>query len=176
MNSMFLIPLGMDMIRIGQGFDVHALRAGLHLIIGGVSIEHTHGLVGHSDADVLLHALCDALIGAAALGDIGQHFPDTDNQFKGIDSRQLLRRVHAMVTQAGYKVVNLDCTVIAQAPKLAPHILSMRENIAADLTIALNAVNVKAKTAENLGAIGRREGISAQVVVLIESTPGSLIP
>jgi len=124
----------------------------------------------------LLHALCDALIGAAALGDIGQHFPDTDNQFKGIDSRQLLRRVHAMVTQAGYKVVNLDCTVIAQAPKLAPHILSMRENIAADLTIALNAVNVKAKTAENLGAMGRREGISAQVVVLIESTPGSLIP
>ncbi len=157
-------------MRIGQGFDVHALAEGRKLIIGGVTIPHERGLAGHSDADVLLHAICDALIGAAALGDIGKHFPDTDPRYAGIDSRKLLREVTQMLRGSGYQVVNIDSTVIAQAPKLAPFITAMRENIAADVGVALDAVNVKAKTAERLGAIGRGEGIAAEAVALIAAT------
>lgn len=155
-------------MRIGQGFDVHALAEGRKLILGGVTIAHEKGLLGHSDADVLLHAICDALIGAAALGDIGQHFPDTDPRYAGIDSRKLLREVNQLLRVQNYRVVNLDSTVIAQAPKLAPHIGAMRENIAADLDVPVSAVNVKAKTAEKLGALGRSEGIAAEAVVLID--------
>ncbi len=154
-------------MRIGQGFDVHALAEGRKLIIGGVTILFDRGLLGHSDADVLLHAICDALIGAAALGDIGKHFPDTDPRYAGIDSRKLLREVAQLLRARCYQVVNVDATVIAQAPKLAPFILAMRENIAADLGVELDAVNVKAKTAEHLGAIGRGEGIAAEAVALI---------
>ena len=156
-------------MRIGQGFDIHALASGRKLIIGGVTIPYERGLAGHSDADVLLHAICDALIGAAALGDIGTHFPDTDPRFAGIDSRKLLREVVRLLREEGYRVINLDSTVIAQAPKLAPHIVAMRENIAADLGMPVGAVSVKAKTAEKLGALGRGEGISAQAMVLIEA-------
>lgn len=154
-------------MRIGQGFDIHALAEGRKLIIGGVTIPYERGLVGHSDADVLLHAICDALIGAAALGDIGKHFPDTDARYAGADSRVLLRAVVQLLRGHGYRVVNVDSTVIAQAPKLAPYILPMRENIAADLGVAVDDVNVKAKTAERLGAVGRGEGIVAEAVVLI---------
>jgi 2-C-methyl-D-erythritol 2,4-cyclodiphosphate synthase len=157
-------------MRIGQGFDVHALAEGRQLIIGGVTIPYERGLVGHSDADVLLHAICDALIGAAALGDIGKHFPDTDARYAGIDSRKLLREVARLLRVHGYEVVNIDSTVIAQAPKLAPFIFAMRENIAADVGVTVDAVNVKAKTAERLGAIGRGEGIAAEAVALITST------
>ena len=156
-------------MRIGQGFDIHTLAEGRKLIIGGVIIPYERGLVGHSDADVLLHAICDALIGAAALGDIGKHFPDTDPRYAGIDSRKLLREVAKLLRARRYRVVNMDATVIAQAPKLAPFILGMRENIAADLGVAVEDVNVKAKTAERLGAIGRGEGIAAEAVVLIEA-------
>jgi 2-C-methyl-D-erythritol 2,4-cyclodiphosphate synthase len=154
-------------MRIGQGFDVHALAEGRKLIIGGVTIPHARGLVGHSDADVLLHAICDALIGAAALGDIGKHFPDTDARYAGIDSRKLLREVAQLLHAHRYQVVNIDATVIAQAPRLAPFIVAMRANIAADLRIAVDDINVKAKTAERLGAIGRGEGIAAEAVALI---------
>lgn len=160
-------------MRIGQGFDVHALAAGRKLIIGGVTIPYERGLLGHSDADVLLHAICDALIGAAALGDIGKHFPDTDPRYAGVDSRALLREVTQLLRARGYHVVNIDSTVIAQAPKLSPYIAAMRENIAADVGVDLDAVNVKAKTAERLGAIGRGEGIAAEAVVLIEKAPGA---
>ena len=156
-------------MRIGQGFDIHTLAEGRKLIIGGVIIPYERGLAGHSDADVLLHAICDALIGAAALGDIGKHFPDTDPRYAGIDSRKLLREVAQLLRARRYRVVNIDATVIAQAPKLAPFILGMRENIAADLGVAVADVNVKAKTAEHLGAIGRGEGIAAEAVVLIEA-------
>ena len=156
-------------MRIGQGFDVHALTEGRKLIIGGVTIPYERGLLGHSDADVLLHAICDALIGAAGLGDIGTHFPDTDPRYKGADSRVLLRDVMGLLRERGYLVINVDSTVIAQAPRLAPHIAGMRANIAADLGLAVDCVNVKAKTAEKLGALGRGEGISAQAVVLIDS-------
>lgn len=155
-------------MRIGQGFDVHALVPGRRLIIGGVTIPYERGLAGHSDADVLLHAICDALIGAAALGDIGQHFPDTDPQYAGIDSRELLRAVNVLLHAQGYRVANIDSTVIAQVPKLAPHIAAMRANIAADLDLQVGQVNVKAKTAEKLGALGRGEGIAAEAVVLID--------
>lgn len=155
------------MMRIGQGFDVHALVEGRPLVIGGVTIPHERGLAGHSDADVLLHALCDALIGAAGLGDIGRHFPDTDPRYKGIDSRELLRAVMRLLREGGYGVVNVDATIIAQAPKMAPHIAGMRANIAADLGIAETEVNIKAKTAEKLGFLGRGEGIVAETVVLI---------
>lgn len=155
-------------MRIGQGFDVHALAAGRKLVIGGVTIPYDKGLAGHSDADVLLHAICDALIGAAALGDIGQHFPDTDPRYAGIDSRKLLCEVNQLLRAQNYRVANLDATVIAQAPKLAPHIAAMRANIAADLNVPMSAVNVKAKTAEKLGALGRGEGIAAEAVVLID--------
>jgi 2-C-methyl-D-erythritol 2,4-cyclodiphosphate synthase len=154
-------------LRIGHGFDVHQLVEGRRCIIGGVDIPYHKGLKGHSDADVLLHAICDALLGAAALGDIGKHFPDTDECYKGIDSRQLLKHVVALVNDKGYVVVNIDATVIAEAPKLAPYIIKMREHIAADIGIALDAVNVKATTTEKLGFTGRGEGIAAEAVCLI---------
>ena len=157
-------------MRIGQGFDVHALVAGRRLIIGGVEIPHDRGLDGHSDADVLLHAICDALIGAAALGDIGAHFPDTDPRYQGADSRELLREVGRLLDGHGWRVINIDSTIIAQAPRLALHIAAMRENIAADLGLATSAVSVKAKTAEKLGCVGRGEGIAAQAVALIAWT------
>ncbi len=152
--------------RIGQGYDVHALVAGRPLIIGGVLIPHATGLLGHSDADVLLHAITDALFGAAALGDIGRHFPDTDAQFAGADSRSLLREAMRRVTAAGYTLGNLDATIIAQQPKMAPHIAQMVANIAADLACDISQVNIKAKTNEKLGYLGREEGIEAQAVVL----------
>jgi 2-C-methyl-D-erythritol 2,4-cyclodiphosphate synthase len=154
-------------MRIGQGFDVHALVAGRKLIIGGVDIPHEKGLDGHSDADVLLHALCDALLGAAAMGDIGGHFPDTDSGYKNANSRRLLREVGALVQEAGYRVVNLDATIIAQAPRMAPHIPAMVNNIAADLGLSRGQVNIKATTTEGLGYTGRAEGIAAQAVVLL---------
>lgn len=154
-------------MRIGQGFDVHQLVEGRKLIIGGVDIPYEKGLLGHSDADVLLHAICDALLGAAALGDIGSHFADTDAQYQNIDSRILLREVARLVANAGFRIGNVDATIIAQAPKMAPHIGKMAENIAADLGIAMNAVNVKATTTEKLGYAGRGEGIGAQAVVLL---------
>ena len=154
-------------MRIGQGFDVHALVAGRALVIGGVVMPYERGLEGHSDADVLLHAVCDALIGAAALGDIGIHFPDTDPRYRGADSRHLLREVTQLLDHSGWRVVNVDATIIAQAPRMAPYIGRMRENIASDLGIDASAVNVKAKTAEKLGFIGRGEGIAAEAVALI---------
>jgi 2-C-methyl-D-erythritol 2,4-cyclodiphosphate synthase len=154
-------------MRIGQGFDVHALVAGRKLIVGGVEIPYERGLDGHSDADVLLHAICDALLGAAALGDIGAHFPDTDPRYKGADSRRLLREVAQLLRQHGWRIVNVDSTIIAEAPRMAPHIAAMRTHVAADLEIAPTAVNVKAKTGEGLGFIGRGEGIAALAVVLI---------
>lgn len=154
-------------MRIGQGFDVHQLVGGRKLIIGGVTIPYDKGLLGHSDADVLLHAICDALLGAAALGDIGRHFADTDVQYKNIDSRVLLREVARMVGNEGFRVGNVDATIIAQAPRMAPHIPQMVANVAADLGVAMNAVNVKATTTEKLGYTGRSEGIAAQAVVLL---------
>ena len=154
-------------MRIGQGFDVHQLVEGRRLIIGGVEISHDKGLLGHSDADVLLHAISDALLGAAALGDIGRHFADTDTKFKDIDSRILLREVLHLVREQGFRVGNVDATVIAQAPRMAPHILQMVAHIAADLRVEKNAVNVKATTTEQLGFSGRGEGIAAQAVVLL---------
>ena len=154
-------------MRVGQGFDAHALVPGRKLVIGGVEIAHDKGLAGHSDADVLIHALCDALLGAAALGDIGAHFPDTDPRYKGIDSRKLLREVAALLARHGYRVVNVDTTVIAQAPRMAPHIAAMRANLAADLGVDLGAVSVKAKTTEKLGFVGRGEGIAAEAMVLL---------
>ena len=155
------------MIRIGQGYDIHALVTGRKLIIGGVDIPHTHGLDGHSDADVLLHAITDALLGGAALRDIGFHFPDTDPEFAGADSRVLLRAAMRRVAEAGYGVLNIDATVIAQSPKLAPHVPAMIANIAADLELPEKDVNVKAKTNEHLDAVGRKEAIIAQAVVLL---------
>lgn len=155
------------MMRVGQGFDVHALVPGRPLILGGVRIPHGKGLEGHSDADALIHAICDACLGAVGLGDIGHHFPDTDAQYKNIDSRLLLRKVYASLQERGWQVVNVDVTVIAQAPKLAPYREAMRANIANDLKIAVEQVNVKATTTERLGLIGREEGIAAQAVVLL---------
>lgn len=154
-------------MRIGQGFDVHQLVEGRKLIIGGVDIPYEKGLLGHSDADVLLHAICDALLGAAALGDIGKHFADTDAKFKDIDSRILLRDVAGKIAASGYRIGNVDATIIAQAPKMAPHIARMAANIAADLGVELNAVNVKATTTEKLGYAGRGEGIGAQAIALL---------
>ena len=154
-------------MRIGTGSDVHRLAEGLPLWIGGVRIEHTHGLVGHSDADVLLHAICDALLGAAALGDIGKHFPDTDPQYKGISSIKLLAHVGRLLKENGYSVGNIDSTIVAQRPKMAPHIGQMRQNIADALGIEVDRVSVKATTTEHLGFEGREEGISAQAVALI---------
>jgi len=154
-------------MRIGQGFDAHALKAGRKLVLGGVTVPHDKGLEGHSDADALLHAVCDALIGAAALGDIGRHFPDSDPRYKDIDSRELLRATAALLAQNGWRVVNIDATVVAQAPRLAPHLPQMAANIAADLGVAASDVNVKAKTTEKLGFTGRGEGIAAEAVALI---------
>ncbi|MEN9725169.1 MAG: 2C-methyl-D-erythritol 2,4-cyclodiphosphate synthase [Pseudomonadota bacterium] len=156
------------MIRIGHGFDVHQLVEGRKCIIGGVEIAHDKGLLGHSDADVLLHAICDALLGAAGLGDIGRHFPDTDAQYQGADSRALLRKVIALLKDAGFSVGNIDATIIAQAPKMAPHIPQMVAHIASDCGVELNRINVKATTTEKLGFTGRGEGIAAEAVCLIE--------
>jgi len=153
-------------MRIGQGFDVHALVPGRKLVIGGVTIPHHLGLDGHSDADVLLHAICDALLGAAALGDIGRHFPDSDSRYEGADSRALLRAVRQMLKER--RIVNVDATIIAQAPRMAPHIVAMTRNIAADLEVAADVINIKATTTESLGFTGRGEGIAAQAVVLID--------
>jgi len=154
-------------MRIGQGFDTHALVGGRELVIGGVRIPYEKGLAGHSDADVLIHAVCDALLGAAGLGDIGAHFPDTDARYKGIDSRKLLREVAQFLRQRKLRVANVDATIIAQAPKMAPHIAAMRANLASDLGVAPGAVNVKAKTTEKLGFVGRGEGIAAEAVALL---------
>lgn len=154
-------------MRIGTGYDVHRLEEGLPLWIGGVKIPHTHGLLGHSDADVLLHAICDALLGAAALGDIGKHFPDTDPQYKGISSILLLKHVGELLCRGGYRVENIDSTIVAQRPKMAPHIEHMRQNIANALGIDFSHVSVKATTTEHLGFEGREEGISAQAVAII---------
>jgi 2-C-methyl-D-erythritol 2,4-cyclodiphosphate synthase len=155
-------------IRVGHGYDVHQLVAGRALVIGGVRIAHEKGLLGHSDADVLIHAICDACLGAAGLGDIGRHFPDSDPAFRGIDSRVLLRRVHGVLKERGWRVGNVDSTVIAQRPKLAPHLTQMAVNLATDLEIDAERVNVKATTTEKLGFAGREEGIAAHAVVLIE--------
>ncbi|MCY0965575.1 2-C-methyl-D-erythritol 2,4-cyclodiphosphate synthase [Parathalassolituus penaei] len=154
-------------MRIGHGFDVHAFEEGDAIMMGGVKIPHSHGLKAHSDGDVALHALADALLGAAALGDIGQHFPDTDAEWSGADSRMLLRHVVSLVQARGYEVGNVDVTIVAQAPKMAPHILAMREAIAADLNVGLDDVNVKATTTEKLGYVGRKEGIAVHAVALI---------
>ncbi len=156
-------------MRIGQGFDVHAFEPDGRLVLGGVEVPHTHGLKAHSDGDVLLHALCDALLGAAGLGDIGRHFPDSDDAYRGIDSRELLRRVVARLLERGLTVVNADLTLVAQAPKLAPHVERMCENIAADLGVARECINVKATTTEHLGFTGRKEGIAAFAVVLLDA-------
>jgi len=155
-------------MRIGQGFDIHVLVEGRRLVVGGVTIPFEKGLAGHSDADVLIHAVCDALLGAAGLGDIGRHFPDTDPKYKDADSRALLREVAAKVRGAGYAIANLDATLHAEAPKMAPHIPAMIANLAADLGLKSGQVNVKAKTAERLGAIGRGEGIAAEAIALLE--------
>ena len=157
------------MIRVGQGSDIHALVKGRRLIIGGVDIPHERGLLGHSDADVLLHAITDALFGAAGLGDIGRHFPDTDERYRGADSRVLLRSARDVLEEAGWQIINVDATINAQRPKMAPHIPAMVANIAADLQLPERSVNVKAKTAEKLGFIGREEGISVDAVALIEN-------
>lgn len=155
------------MIRVGHGFDVHALVVGRPCIIGGVNMPHDKGLDGHSDADVLLHAICDALLGAAALGDIGKHFPPTDMRYKGIDSRQLLRHVVSLLKDRGFAVGNIDATVICEAPKLSPHTAQMCANIAQDCNVDMSQVNVKATTTEKLGFTGRGEGIAAEAVCII---------
>ena len=159
-------------MRIGQGFDVHALVPGRKLIIGGVDIPFARGLLGHSDADVLLHAVTDALLGAAGLGDIGRHFPDSDPRFKDADSRQLLREADRLIREAGYHTVNIDATVIARAPRMAPHVAAMAANIAADIGIEAGCVYIEAETTESLGFTGRGEGIAAQVIALIERAAG----
>nr|WP_232023997.1 2-C-methyl-D-erythritol 2,4-cyclodiphosphate synthase [Sulfurivermis fontis] len=156
-------------LRIGHGYDVHAFTAGDHLVLGGVRIPHRQAFKAHSDGDVLIHALCDALLGAAALGDIGRHFPDSDVQFQGVDSRKLLRHVVILLREHGWRVGNVDGTIIAQAPKMAPHIEAMRANLAQDLEIPPGQVNVKATTTEHLGFAGREEGIAAHAVVLLEA-------
>ena len=155
-------------MRIGQGFDVHAFAAGRKLIMGGVEIAHAKGLLGHSDADVLLHAICDALLGAAGLGDIGQHYPDSSPQYADVDSRILLRGTAAKLKELKFKVVNVDATIVAEAPRMAPHIPRMIGNIAADLGVEPAAINIKATTTEGLGFVGRDEGIAAMAVALIE--------
>lgn len=156
------------MIRVGQGYDVHRFNDGDHIILGGVTIPYGQGLEAHSDGDVVLHALADALLGAAALGDIGKHFPDTDPEFKGADSRVLLRHVYKIVLQQGYSFNNADITIVAQAPKMAPYIAEMCSNIALDLQVNIGQINVKATTTEKLGFEGRKEGIAVHAVVLIE--------
>lgn len=158
-------------MRVGHGFDVHAFASGRRLVLGGVDVPYEKGLAGHSDADVLLHAICDACLGAAGLGDIGRHFPDTDSRYENIDSRELLREVGERLRREGWRVSNVDSTVVAQAPKLAPYLDTMRDNIAADLGLDNNQVNVKATTTEKLGYTGRGEGIAAYAVVLIWQPP-----
>ena len=160
-------------IRVGEGWDVHQLVAGRKLVLGGVEIPHTAGLLGHSDADALLHAITDALLGAAGLGDIGRHFPDTDEQFRGADSMVLLQEAARRVRAAGWQIGNVDSTVIAQAPKLAPHIPVMRERIATGLGLAADRVNVKAKTAEKMGPVGEGRAMEARAVVLIFAAPAA---
>jgi len=155
------------MMRIGHGFDVHKFGGKGPVIIGGVAVEHEVGLIAHSDGDVALHALSDAILGACAMGDIGHHFPDTDAQYSGVDSRILLRHIWGLVKNEGYQMGNLDLTIVAQAPKMAPHIQAMRESIASDLECDLSQVNVKATTTEKLGYVGREEGISTHAVVLL---------
>lgn len=156
--------------RIGHGYDVHALAEGLPLIIGGINIEHSKGCVAHSDGDVLIHAICDSLLGAAALGDIGLHFPDTSSEFKGIDSKILLSRTVELLRSKGYKIGNIDCTISMQRPKLRPHIDSMRQRLAEVMCIDLNAISIKATTTERLGFEGREEGVSATAISLIYQT------
>jgi len=156
------------MLRIGQGYDAHRFKDGGQLVLGGVAIDYEKSLAAHSDGDVALHALCDALLGAAALGDIGRHFPDSDPSFKGIDSRVLLREVYIKIAERGYSVANVDLTIVAQKPRLAPHIEKMRETIAGDLDVPREAVNVKATTTEGMGFEGRGEGISAYAVALLQ--------
>lgn len=156
-------------MRIGHGYDVHRFAAGDHLVLGGVRIPFDSGMAAHSDGDVVLHALCDALLGAAALGDIGHHFPDSSAEYAGIDSRILLRRVVALIQQQGWQMGNADITIIAERPKLAPHIVAMRQMIAADLQCPIQVVNVKATTTEGLGFAGRQEGIATHAVVLLET-------
>lgn len=153
--------------RIGNGYDVHALKTGLPLIIGGVKIDHHAGFIAHSDGDVLIHALCDALLGSLALGDIGLHFPDTDPAYRGIDSRQLLSKCISLIREQGWELANCDCTIIAQAPKLRPYIDLMRNALALALTLPIDRISIKATTTENLGFTGRQEGIAAQASVLI---------
>ena len=160
----------MTSLRIGQGYDVHVFEAGDHVTLGGVQIPHSQGIRAHSDGDVLLHALCDALLGAAALGDIGMHFPDTDARWRGADSRVFLRHVRDLLMQRSFRVVNVDATVLAEAPKLGKHRESMCANIAADLGVPLDCVNVKATTSEGAGFIGRREGLACHAIALIEYT------
>lgn len=155
-------------LRIGQGYDVHAFEAGDQVTLGGVKIPHTQGIKAHSDGDVVLHALCDALLGAVGLGDIGMHFPDSDPKWRGADSRQFLRHVRSLLEQKGYAVVNVDVTVLAEAPRLGKHRDAMRANIGADLGIEADRVNIKATTSESLGFIGRREGIACQAIALVE--------
>ncbi|UTW46181.1 2-C-methyl-D-erythritol 2,4-cyclodiphosphate synthase [bacterium SCSIO 12696] len=157
------------MIRIGHGYDVHAFGPGDHLMLGGVAIAHNQGFVAHSDGDVLIHALCDGLLGAAGLGDIGRHFPDTDPQYKGIDSRELLRHVVSLLAERSWQLSNADITIVAQAPKMAPHISAMQDNLAADLNADVSQLNVKATTTEKLGFEGRQEGIACHAVVLIQA-------
>jgi 2-C-methyl-D-erythritol 2,4-cyclodiphosphate synthase len=159
--------------RIGQGYDSHRLVEGRKLILGGVEIPHDRGLLGHSDADALLHAITDAILGAAALGDIGKHFPDTAEEFRGADSRVLVREAAKRVRATGYDIGNVDCTIIAQRPKMAPHIATMAANIAADLGVPVGHVNVKAKTNEKLGYLGREEGINAEAVALLVLRQGA---
>ncbi|MBL0148058.1 MAG: 2-C-methyl-D-erythritol 2,4-cyclodiphosphate synthase [Ideonella sp.] len=158
-------------MRIGEGWDIHALVIGRPLILGGVTIEHSHGLLGHSDADALLHAITDALLGAAGLGDIGRHFPDTDAAFKGADSLQLLAEAMRRVRATGWQIANVDSTIVAQAPKMAPHIPAMRQRIARALGVEDDAVNVKAKTAEHMGPVGEGRAIEARAVCLLLRTP-----
>lgn len=156
-------------IRIGHGYDVHRFGSGDFITLGGVRIPHTHGVVAHSDGDVLLHALCDALLGAAALGDIGQHFPDSDAQYRGIDSRKLLRHVYALLERKNYVLGNTDMTIIAEAPRVMKYAQAMRENIAADIQCSIEQINIKATTTEEMGFVGRKEGLAAYAVVLLES-------
>jgi 2-C-methyl-D-erythritol 2,4-cyclodiphosphate synthase len=158
------------MLRIGQGYDAHRFQEGGQLVLGGVAIDYEKSLIAHSDGDVALHALCDALLGAAGLGDIGRYFPDTDTTYQGIDSRILLRKVHAQLVSRDYSVVNVDLTIVAQKPRLAPYIEKMRETIASDLDLTFDRVNVKATTTEGMGFEGRGEGISAYAVTLIEKS------
>jgi len=163
--------MNLPVIRVGEGWDTHALVQGRPLILGGVTIPHTHGLLGHSDADALLHAITDALLGAAALGDIGRHFPDTDPTFKGADSIALLVEAARRVRAAGWQIANIDSTIVAQAPKMAPHIPAMRERIAQALGLGADAVNVKAKTAEKMGPVGEARAIEARAVCLLLKPP-----